>query len=154
MPQQPAWSNAACPQGLQGPRFLHPVFLHMKDVGRKAAMQGGSCHGGGRNAPHCTVPSRPHPWVPWRVHAASCRLPAVPWPGCFLPGVVPPVSTKSLFSAGDGGTGLRGRRTPHWAHAFCQGCVPQSTVGIKKYLKLETGFWMRGAPGKLCPMSS
>lgn len=33
------------------------------------------------------------------------------------------------------------------------GCVPQSTVGIRKFLKLETDFWVCAVPGKLCPAS-
>lgn len=68
--------------------------------------------------------------------------------------MVLPASMMSLFAARDGGTGLRDGRTPHLAHDFCRGCVPESTVGIRKYLKLETGFWMHGAPGKLHPMSA
>lgn len=103
-------------------------------------MQDGSCHRGVQRAPHCAIPFQPHSWVPWRVHATGCRLPVVPWPGCFLCGMVLPAGTMSLFSAGDEGAELHGRSTPHLAHAFCGDCVPQSTVGIRKYLRLETGF--------------
>lgn len=33
----------------------------------------------------CTTPFQPHPHVPRRMHTSVCRLPALPWPGCFLP---------------------------------------------------------------------
>lgn len=33
------------------------------------------------------------------------------------------------------------------------GCVPQSTVGIRKCLELETDFWVCAVPGKLRPAS-
>lgn len=105
--------------------------------------------GGLRTAP---VPSdHIHRW-PGECTPLSVGCPL--WPGQAASSQQVPASTMSLYSAGDGGAGLRGRRTPRSAHAFCWGCVPWSMAGITKYLKLETGFWMCGAPGKLHPPSA
>lgn len=82
------------------------------------------------------------------LQAACCALARLlpPWHGA-------PSHHNAPFLCWGQRYGAAWQEDSTFSSCLLPGCIPQSTVGIRKFLKLETDFWVCAVPGKLHPAS-